>query len=303
MSAILIALFPFVLFVIVLILARIARKTAKPPNADPACGKCGYCVRGLAELTCPECGSDLREVGILAPGLRKPTSTPMRLFAWTALAAGPALVFALVGASYLAPWQAVATRNRAIFIQSPTIMETIQVQQQGRRKMIGRPRYNEPVPLQTMTLSLRSPRTSDDMTVDLATGAARYADTAGKTITGAFDASFIAAWLNANGVADSTVPQRAIDVLAAIDDMKTNGGGGFRNFSPNRARGNLPDVIAHPASPAYVAPMPSAITPFVPFALGLLLWAGGLPLVLRHRGGTRRDPRSRVESPPDANEK
>src|SRR5437868_14823886 len=33
-------------------------------SADPRCGKCGYIVRGIATLTCPECGSDLREVGI-----------------------------------------------------------------------------------------------------------------------------------------------------------------------------------------------------------------------------------------------
>lgn len=28
------------------------------------CGKCGYSVTGLTEFQCPECGSDLREVGI-----------------------------------------------------------------------------------------------------------------------------------------------------------------------------------------------------------------------------------------------
>ena len=26
--------------------------------SEPACGKCGYCVRGLPTLTCPECGSE-----------------------------------------------------------------------------------------------------------------------------------------------------------------------------------------------------------------------------------------------------
>lgn len=28
------------------------------------CGKCGYAVRGISELVCPECGADLTEVGI-----------------------------------------------------------------------------------------------------------------------------------------------------------------------------------------------------------------------------------------------
>jgi hypothetical protein len=40
---------------------------APPLNAhgiDPRCGRCGYIVRGLARSICPECGSDLREVGV-----------------------------------------------------------------------------------------------------------------------------------------------------------------------------------------------------------------------------------------------
>lgn len=33
----------------------------------PRCGACGYAVRGVKTLTCPECGSDLREAGIVTP--------------------------------------------------------------------------------------------------------------------------------------------------------------------------------------------------------------------------------------------
>src|SRR5262245_59814715 len=35
-----------------------------PDNQEPACGRCGYLVRGIPSFTCPECGSDLRDVGI-----------------------------------------------------------------------------------------------------------------------------------------------------------------------------------------------------------------------------------------------
>ena len=31
----------------------------------PKCGQCGYIVRGVAGVHCPECGADLREVGIV----------------------------------------------------------------------------------------------------------------------------------------------------------------------------------------------------------------------------------------------
>lgn len=50
---------------------------AMPPDAPPdldsppaACGKCGYAARGLSTFICPECGSDLREVGIVRPEQR-----------------------------------------------------------------------------------------------------------------------------------------------------------------------------------------------------------------------------------------
>jgi hypothetical protein len=36
----------------------------------PSCGACRYPVEGLSTFTCPECGADLRGVGILVPGVR-----------------------------------------------------------------------------------------------------------------------------------------------------------------------------------------------------------------------------------------
>lgn len=33
------------------------------------CGCCRYPVKGLTAWTCPECGSDFRDVGIAAPGM------------------------------------------------------------------------------------------------------------------------------------------------------------------------------------------------------------------------------------------
>ena len=31
---------------------------------EPACGRCGYLVKGAVSFQCPECGADLREAGI-----------------------------------------------------------------------------------------------------------------------------------------------------------------------------------------------------------------------------------------------
>lgn len=37
---------------------------SKGYDGEMACGGCGYAVRGLEALNCPECGADLRMVGI-----------------------------------------------------------------------------------------------------------------------------------------------------------------------------------------------------------------------------------------------
>ena len=42
------------------------RPAAGRTDGESHCGKCGYIVRGLTTFTCPECGSDLRDVGIAA---------------------------------------------------------------------------------------------------------------------------------------------------------------------------------------------------------------------------------------------
>jgi len=55
----------------------------------PTCAGCGYAVRGLTGLTCPECGADLREVGIVTPKQRGAVSPVMFVLLWTLLLPGP----------------------------------------------------------------------------------------------------------------------------------------------------------------------------------------------------------------------
>jgi len=55
--------------------------------SQPCCAACRYKVRGLQSWTCPECGSDLREVGILTRGLRvvRSISTFEMIALWTSM--------------------------------------------------------------------------------------------------------------------------------------------------------------------------------------------------------------------------
>jgi hypothetical protein len=55
----------------------------------PTCARCGYAVRGLMGLDCPECGADLREVGIVTPKQRGAVSPVMFVLLWTLLLPGP----------------------------------------------------------------------------------------------------------------------------------------------------------------------------------------------------------------------
>jgi|GEM_PF-1875014 len=45
-----------------------SKSGSRPGSGEMACGRCGYQVRGLEQLNCPECGADLREVGIRRGG-------------------------------------------------------------------------------------------------------------------------------------------------------------------------------------------------------------------------------------------
>src|SRR5688572_15999719 len=66
------------------------RRGKRSGDGDLArCGHCGYAVTGLTTFTCPECGSDLREVGIVRRGgggrfarAGSPVVTFLRLVGW-----------------------------------------------------------------------------------------------------------------------------------------------------------------------------------------------------------------------------
>jgi len=61
-------------------LARLGRKWFLSGDGEPRCGACGYSVRGLTALCCPECGADLRGVGIVR---RDPAGLWWTLISWS----------------------------------------------------------------------------------------------------------------------------------------------------------------------------------------------------------------------------
>jgi len=64
-----IALLPLILLLLVVVgliygIILWVRGGRSRGDGQMACGGCGYAVRGLESLNCPECGADLRKVGI-----------------------------------------------------------------------------------------------------------------------------------------------------------------------------------------------------------------------------------------------
>lgn len=52
-------------------------------SATPLCGRCKYTVYGISSMQCPECGADLREVGIRSPLMNRVAGPIHFLADWT----------------------------------------------------------------------------------------------------------------------------------------------------------------------------------------------------------------------------
>ncbi len=50
---------------------------------DPSCGACGYSVRGLKVNRCPECGGDLKHVGVIQPDDVRPIGALIWFLIWS----------------------------------------------------------------------------------------------------------------------------------------------------------------------------------------------------------------------------
>jgi hypothetical protein len=167
--------------------------------------------------------------------------------------------------------------------------------------------YKARVPYQTLTLT-NDRQASIPLVVDLDTATGTFTDAGGKRVN-QFDEPFIAAWLGANGFADSAdLDQRSADVMTAVLEMTTGSPQArkFSHLSPDPMRSNVASVTAHPAYPAFatVQVKSTAWTNVLPFGVAGALWLIGPIVIFRRRptGEPRRAPTQHVESPADANQ-
>src|SRR3954447_5995894 len=134
-----------------------------PAGVDARCARCGYCVRGVVGLTCPECGSDLREVGIRS---RRRLGTGVVALLWTLALPVPALF--LWAWFYNAAAPRVHTLRQERMIESVYFGKKIRATLEGSQPGWGAPIPAHDIPPERLVLRLDAPAAPHpDLVVDL----------------------------------------------------------------------------------------------------------------------------------------
>lgn len=213
----------------------------------PSCGACGYAVAGLDALRCPECGADLREVGIATPGN---TSSPfLRVFAygtiWTIVMIGIAIGVS-IGCRLAFPFHVRSTNVVQLTPSQTNDFLLAQVTYDGLRPMAGaganRGYDTALIQIQDATRGLMP-----GFEVDLVASPLR-GRRVGMPNWGSFDGPGLKPWVDAEMTA---VPPERRGVYAATlqtqitNFLKTGGtattGGVFRGVSTSSTQNVLPN--------------------------------------------------------------
>ncbi len=109
-----------------------------PQNTQSVCGGCQYPVTGLSSLTCPECGGDLRRVGILTPTQQRNIGGrgTFRRVAAVAVLLLAGMIGLSVMFSFVRYQQAARARQAAARAQSQAVLARLQAE-------VARQRANE----------------------------------------------------------------------------------------------------------------------------------------------------------------
>jgi len=119
-------IFSFVWLLLLLLIAAliwmITRRVIRgrgTPRELPACGACGYCLRGLQTHHCPECGSALIEVGIIASGARQQKGALSPAVAWSILCLVGYLLIGIPISTVL-PRSSITRGRQVMTLQQPS---------------------------------------------------------------------------------------------------------------------------------------------------------------------------------------
>ncbi|MDP9173740.1 MAG: hypothetical protein M3O30_07725 [Planctomycetota bacterium] len=261
--------------------------------AEPTCGQCGYCVRGIAGLICPECGADLREVGIVPPGGRAPNPANRLAILWTIALPLPAMLITWILLMTVLPYSQTLKTNRTIFLQAPTLNSTITV--------LGIQRLWQPVLLRQNPAFVEHVRLFDQqhgiLNLNLKTGAYNYQKSNGVQVSSSsgFSGKVLADWLiTSAGITLNVVPNPGdprIRVLcdaavAAINEIPQGTAG---KFTPLLDPSGQQMGIAHPGYNFVVHDEPHKAVIVSLCLLWIAVWLYGVR-VIYHRPDAATSP-------------
>jgi hypothetical protein len=232
--------------VVVLIVLFIKRR--RPAQQEPSCGQCGYVVTGLPTFICPECGSDLREVGIVTTQSPRALSPLAKGIIWTIAFPLPALLLgALITA--LGPHQLVESRSCVVSPNSGAYTQiALDCTAKGPSSASLR---TETLVLRLTTLSTPSgPSKTSELTVDPANFGYRYVGKDGQPVTAStgFDAHVILDWMEAVGIdgGNAAVQTETTELFAQANAMGAPSGGNVPMPSFNTLKNSMHGTYGSP---------------------------------------------------------
>jgi hypothetical protein len=260
----------------------------------------------LESFTCPECGSDFREVGITTPALRRGPGPVTWAVLWTLFLPSPALWMSGLVTDKLMPTPVVTQIGRTVSVVDPSGVPSksiypplrhrgVETSRPGFRslslKAIGRgiqwgqagPPTPVPVTDLTLTLDMLRPGGISPLAVDLASGAWHYTDATGRTVSGGgpFVPAVVVQYLGDAGFdkADGELAARASDVHTLAQDLPQARGNYVSLGQDSRRVNSAPAVTTTTPQPIPWAGH-AAVVFWEAVWLAVIVW-----IVRRHRSG------------------
>lgn len=270
------------LTIIVLVRGFVRRKDRLALPDEPTCGKCGYIVRGLSSSICPECGSDLRIVGVIPPNTPRPPSAFDRCLNWTITLTVIAFSLSNVASDEFAPMTYTHRALRVVSCRIDHVDMRIMAEARGTAVYWKGSKHTPYIPPQELTLTEDgAPGQPAVLHTNLATKDWTLTEANNKTVTGKdFDIEATLALLETKGFgrSDQRVREMAEYVHRSVQELTS---ASTQPQSWNKSCQNGFFV----ASQTVILPLPAqpfAATACILIAFWLLVWVLGIWLITRH---------------------
>lgn len=259
----------------------------------PCCAQCHYPVRGLTTLACPECGADLREVGILTPAMRRSIGPGLAIVFWSLGLPIPAIVLSGLLTSIAIPQRLSYNDSWVLNPTTPSAVDRVEIEFSASRLLwpiaiggaggsAGRDQNPEQIELSVYLAAALAASPDATLSVDLVNQTWRLGADRTRRPLGTLDEAALSEFLGAPPLTDP-LAQPLSDLVHAM-----------RGYSSGRpgvsAVVNSPGLAAaatprQSMSASRVGPIPGAMIGLAAF--WLLVWIFGCIKLYRRQASAR----------------